>query len=71
MIPCASKMSEVLRNPWLLRSVLDDLSNNLTDQSGLDHLHRTSQLAQIIQVIYIKDKRKKDKPLFVISLYSS
>lgn len=43
-------MSEVLRSPWILHSVLDDLSNDPSSQSGLNHLHRTPKLAQIIQV---------------------
>lgn len=43
-------MSEVLRAPWLLQTVLDDLSNDQTTTSGLNHLHRTPKLLQIIQV---------------------
>ena len=50
--PCPTPllMSEVLRAPWILQSALDDLSNDATSQSGLNHLHRTPKLVQIIQV---------------------
>ena len=47
-------MSEVLRSPWILQSVLDDLSNDPSSQSGLNHLHRTPKLAQIIQVSQVQ-----------------
>ena len=58
-LPPSSNMSEVLRAPWILQSALDDLSNDATSQSGLNHLHRTPKLVQIIQVsrrraLYIK-----------------
>ena len=43
-------MSEVLRAPWLLQSVLEDLSNEFGPETGLNHLHRTPKLVQIIQV---------------------
>lgn len=63
-------MSEVLRAPWLLQLILEDLSNKSTPETGLNHLHHTSKLVQILQVQRIYILVRLDKNLnFIFLVY--